>query len=92
MMAASQRSHDRFANTRWSLVAALDNDGGATLAPLLELCLRNWYPVYAYLRRCGHARGDIYRRAEVGHSLASSLCHGITGVQAHPHPQSCAVF
>jgi RNA polymerase sigma-70 factor (ECF subfamily) len=43
----------RFENTRWSLVAALD--GGKSQTSLLELCLRNWYPVYAYLRHCGHA-------------------------------------
>jgi hypothetical protein len=48
-------SHSGFANTRWSLVAALDSSSSGALTPLLELCLRNWYPVYAYLRRCGHA-------------------------------------
>ena len=51
-------SEPRFANTRWSLVAALHGDGGGgderARAPLLELCLHNWYPVYSYLRRCGH--------------------------------------
>jgi len=47
-------SNSAFANTRWSLVAALDNRADASLTPLLELCLRNWYPVYAYLRHCGH--------------------------------------
>jgi RNA polymerase sigma-70 factor (ECF subfamily) len=48
-------SHSGFENTRWSLVAALDNRDKASLTPLLELCLRNWYPVYAYLRHCGHS-------------------------------------
>lgn len=51
---ANSISQSGFENTRWSLVAALDNRGQAGLTPLLELCLRNWYPVYAYLRRCGH--------------------------------------
>ena len=42
-----------FAATRWSLVAAARRgDGGE---PLADLCLRYWYPVYAYVRRCGHA-------------------------------------
>lgn len=47
----------RFADTRWSLVAALRNAGDErqSQASLYELCLRNWYPVYSYLRRCGHA-------------------------------------
>jgi RNA polymerase sigma-70 factor (ECF subfamily) len=43
----------RFANTRWSLVAALRADARPQ-RPLVELCLRYWYPVYAYARRCGH--------------------------------------
>ncbi len=46
-----QRAHS-FATTRWSLVAAA---GGEARAPLTELCVRYWYPVYAYARRCGHA-------------------------------------
>src|SRR6185503_19029862 len=56
MMAASQRSHDRFANTRWSMVMqqARDDSTGASRA-LDELAQRYWYPVYAYVRRCGHS-------------------------------------
>jgi hypothetical protein len=54
MANATSISHSGFENTRWSLVAALGNRDSAALTPLLELCLRNWYPVYAYLRRCGH--------------------------------------
>jgi hypothetical protein len=44
----------QFANTRWSLVAALKDGKGDAQRHLLELCLHNWYPVYSYLRRCGH--------------------------------------
>lgn len=52
---ASSDHHPDFANTRWSLVMQLD----APCAPgtpnaLAELCLGYWYPVYAYVRRCGH--------------------------------------
>jgi len=54
MASAPPVSSPRFANTRWSLVAALESRGNSELTPLLELCLRNWYPVYAYLRHCGH--------------------------------------
>ena len=41
-----------FTTTRWSLVAQA-RPGGAKEA-LAELGLRYWYPVYAYVRRCGH--------------------------------------
>lgn len=45
-----------FATTRWSLVVgAADRDAPTARASLLTLCLRYWYPVYAYLRRSGHA-------------------------------------
>ena len=54
-MPASSRSSPQFANTRWSLVAALHNQDAGGQKPLLELCLHNWYPVYSYLRHCGHA-------------------------------------
>lgn len=53
-----------FATTHWSLVArAQDDDDAAAQAALLTLCLRYWYPVFAYLRRSGHA-------AEAAHELA----------------------
>ena len=53
--APSAHSGRRFAATRWSLVAAASGrEPGAAQRALLELCLRYWYPVYAYLRGCGH--------------------------------------
>jgi len=55
-MAASQRSHDRFANTRWSVVMQqASGDSPDAARALDELAQRYWYPVYAYVRRCGHA-------------------------------------
>jgi hypothetical protein len=44
-----------FASTHWSLVAHAAADAPTAHAALLTLCLRYWYPVYAYLRRSGHA-------------------------------------
>ncbi|TAN07415.1 MAG: hypothetical protein EPN36_01925 [Rhodanobacteraceae bacterium] len=44
-----------FTRTRWSMVRNLQGahtDGAR--AALTELAVRYWYPVYAYLRRCGH--------------------------------------
>ena len=56
MAAASQRSHDRFANTRWSMVMhQAGGDAPDASRALDELAQRYWYPVYAYVRRCGHA-------------------------------------
>jgi RNA polymerase sigma-70 factor (ECF subfamily) len=54
------RDGSHFANTRWSLVAALRADARPQ-RPLLELCLRYWYPVYAYVRRCGHPPERAHR-------------------------------
>ena len=54
-MTSTSSSYDRFATTRWSVVMqmaasqALDASGALT-----ELAQRYWYPVYAYVRRCGH--------------------------------------
>ncbi|AKC86166.1 hypothetical protein [Pseudoxanthomonas suwonensis] len=46
----------RFADTRWTLVGtAARGERLEARRALLELCLQYWYPVYAYLRRCGHA-------------------------------------
>jgi hypothetical protein len=62
-MALRSPSHSGFANTRWSLVAALRESGpDGAHKPLLELCLHNWYPVYSYLRRCGHAPAEAQER------------------------------
>jgi len=55
MPAASHPSHDRFATTRWSMVMKLaGEDTSDAQGALAELAQRYWYPVYAYVRRCGH--------------------------------------
>jgi len=54
MMHSHDRLHREFKTTRWSLVMQLDAPRDARGA-LIDLCLRYWYPVYAYVRRCGHA-------------------------------------
>jgi RNA polymerase sigma-70 factor (ECF subfamily) len=69
-------SADRFGATRWSLVAAAGVlDAGAARRALIELCLRYWYPVYAYVRGCGHG-AEIARdltRGFFGHLLGQRL-------------------
>jgi len=50
------RSHDRFATTRWSVVLRLaDTNLPRARDALGDLAQRYWYPVYAFVRRCGHA-------------------------------------
>lgn len=44
-----------FASTRWTQVAAPGGRVHGSERPLLALCLDNWYPVYAYLRRVGRS-------------------------------------
>ena len=48
-----------FATTHWSVVlAANDPDGPAGRQALETLCRTYWYPLYAYVRRCGHGPQD----------------------------------
>jgi len=56
MISQASHSHDRFATTRWSMVMQFaDTDTPLALDALGELIQRYRYPVYAYVRRCGHA-------------------------------------
>lgn len=46
----------RFATTHWSVVlAARDQDAPQSREALAALCASYWYPLYAYIRRRGHA-------------------------------------
>lgn len=48
-------AHD-FTCTRWSMVQRLRAPRPAEARrAIVELALRYWYPVYAYVRRCGHS-------------------------------------
>jgi RNA polymerase sigma-70 factor (ECF subfamily) len=56
---SSSAGDPQFHTTRWSLVAAAAGASSAgTRAALEELCQAYWYPVYAFLRRRGHATED----------------------------------
>ncbi|MGA9335304.1 MAG: hypothetical protein WBV39_13585 [Rudaea sp.] len=51
----SSQSQSRFATTRWSVVmTCAANESPDAKDALTELSQRYWYPVYAYVRRCGH--------------------------------------
>ncbi len=55
-MNTSNQSHRAFATTRWSTITQIVKAGErASNDALSELCVRYRYPVYAYVRRCGHA-------------------------------------
>lgn len=46
----------RFASTHWSVVLAAARSASPEAETALEdLCIAYWYPLYAYLRRSGHA-------------------------------------
>ena len=45
---------DRFATTRWTLIAAIGLDDERGQAALAELCNAYWRPVYSFVRRQGY--------------------------------------
>lgn len=48
-----------FATTRWSVILrAGEGDGSAARDALARLCRTYWYPLYAHVRRRGHASHD----------------------------------
>jgi RNA polymerase sigma factor (sigma-70 family) len=47
-----------FPNTRWSVVLAARQQSPDASAALEIICQSYWYPLYAYIRRCGHAPHD----------------------------------
>jgi hypothetical protein len=65
----------RSGRTQWSLVFNGASDTSTGQEALAELCLRYGYPVYAYLRRCGHAA-----------NAAASVLHGFFHHLDAPRP------
>jgi hypothetical protein len=52
----SNQSQASFATTRWAMITQIFRPGERAPSDALgELCLRYRYPVYAYVRHCGHA-------------------------------------
>ena len=48
-----------FATTHWSVVLAAGESASPEAEAALEkLCRTYWYPLYAYVRRCGHSPHD----------------------------------
>jgi hypothetical protein len=60
-----QKGRDRFEASRWSQVLRRDNPDAAGVRDALgELSARYRYPVYAYLRRSGHAPAHVRQLTE----------------------------
>lgn len=56
-MSPSVNSAEDFTRTRWSMVCRLQSARAPDVRDALtELAVRYWYPVYAYVRRCGHSQ------------------------------------
>lgn len=48
----------QFPNTRWSVVLATRQPTPESAAALENICQAYWYPLYAYVRRCGKSPHD----------------------------------
>jgi len=54
-MSSTPSGTSRFATTHWSVVLAAGTPDSSHYREALEtLCRTYWFPLYAYLRRCGH--------------------------------------
>jgi RNA polymerase sigma factor (sigma-70 family) len=56
--APSSQAPRVFPNTRWSLVLATRQPTPEAAAALETICQDYWYPLYAYVRRCGKSPHD----------------------------------
>jgi RNA polymerase sigma-70 factor (ECF subfamily) len=56
--ASSSQSPRVFPNTRWSVVLAARQPSPESAAALETICRDYWYPLYAYVRRCGQPPHD----------------------------------
>lgn len=72
----------RFSTTRWSQVLAAGSDTGAGgAAALASLCEAYWYPLYAYVRRCGY---DADRAQDLTQEFFATLLEKHVLRQADP--------
>jgi RNA polymerase sigma factor (sigma-70 family) len=55
---ASSEAPRAFPNTRWSVVLAAQQVSPESAVALEAICRTYWYPLYAYVRRCGQSPHD----------------------------------
>jgi RNA polymerase sigma-70 factor (ECF subfamily) len=62
------------------VIQAGSDDSGVALAALEQLCRRYWYPLYAWVRRSGHAHADA---ADLTQAFFARLIekHGLAGLE-----------
>jgi RNA polymerase sigma factor (sigma-70 family) len=72
-VAQTIKSRSHFTTTRWNVVS-LAGGTSATAAheALEELCAAYWYPLYAYVRRCGYSPPDA---EDLTQEFIAFLCH-----------------
>ena len=72
-MNRSVAGDEDFTRTRWSMVLRLQNGRAADArGALTELAVRYWYPVYAYVRRCGHSQ-------QIAQDITQAFLHQLAG-------------
>ena len=72
---------DIFATTRWTVVLSAGNTGTPLAEDALEeLCRTYWFPLYAYVRRRGHAKEDAedLTQAFFARFLEKNYLHGLS--------------
>ena len=80
----------RFPTTHWSCVAeAGDPDPDRSRAALAELCGAYWYPLYAFVRRRGHAADDA---ADMVQGYFVRLLERGVLVGRRPRPRAISAF
>ena len=71
MIGEDHQPSNRFATTRWSMVMQVaQNESNGAQGALTELSQRYEYPVYAYVRRCGHPPA-------IAQDIARSFLHNL---------------
>ena len=80
-MNPSSNSDEDFTRTRWSMVRRLQSARAPDAHDALtELAVRYWYPVYAYVRRCGH-------RSEIAQDITQTFLQQIANDLRTNHVQ-----
>ena len=79
------RKPEAFADTRWSMVAGMQGDKLEARRSLVELCQSYWYPVFAYVRRCGHL-------PEVAYDLTQAFFEYLISEVRRSNPQEFGQF